>query len=96
MSSPEDQGPSARSNFLPVMLTAMLAMFGLLVLIVLTSGFVLYVGGWVLAFIALGSVHYLLWGRAFEQQTAGEREEAEWRERVEHDRKRTDVRTFDR
>ena len=97
MSREPNEGAPRRSSMLPVMLTAVLAMFFLAVLIVLTSGFVLYVGGWLLGFVALGAVHYLLWGRAFEQATAGEREEADWRERAEHELKRTtDARTFDR
>lgn len=96
MSREPDETTRRRGSALPVLLTAALAMFFLGVLIVLTSGFVLYAGGWLLAFVLLGAVHYLLWGRAFERATEGEREEAGWRERAEHELKRHDARTFDR
>ena len=35
------------------------------------------------AMVAFGYLHYVLWGYAFSQQTAGEREEEELRQRVE-------------
>ncbi len=61
-----------------------IGLFGLLVTFtVLTGGFLLYillVGGVMAAF---GAFHYLLWGRMLSENTAGEREELEARERAE-------------
>jgi hypothetical protein len=57
---------------------ALLALGGFLFFLTLISG------GWfiyflmvVLALIAFGCLHYLLWGRMMMEETAGEREEAE-------------------
>jgi hypothetical protein len=54
----------------------------LLVLILISGGFFLWVvlfGGGILM---LGLFHYVLWGRAFSQATAGEREEEQLRQRA--------------
>jgi hypothetical protein len=72
-----------RQTFLTFFLAAM-TLFGLLVVFtILTGGFLLYVllvmavGG------AIAGAHYFLWGRAYTEQTAGEREEMEAQERDE-------------
>jgi hypothetical protein len=95
MSDPHDEGPSG-ATMLPLMLAVFLTLFFLLVLVLLTGGFILYIGLCVLGLTGLGALHYLLWGRAFEEATAGEREEAELLERVEQQRHQTGIRRFDR
>lgn len=68
------------------MLTAFLSVLALifigLVLIVISNGIVLSVvllGG---GMFVLGMFHYLLWGRAFSEATAGEREEEQLRQQA--------------
>jgi hypothetical protein len=71
-----------RHAFLSVMLTVLALGFFLLVLILISGGFFLWVvlfGGGILM---LGLFHYVLWGRAFSQATAGEREEEQLRQRA--------------
>jgi hypothetical protein len=96
MSDPHDEGPATGTSMLPMMLALFLALFFLLVLVMLTGGFILYIGLVVLGLIALGAMHYALWGRAFEQMTAGEREEAELLQRAEEQKHPTGIRRFDR
>lgn len=71
-----------RHAFLSLFLTVLALGFSLLVLILVSGGFFLYVvlfGGGILL---LGMFHYLLWGRAFSDETAGEREEEQLRQRA--------------
>jgi len=71
-----------RHAMLTVFLTVLALIFSGLVLIVISNGLVLFVmllsGGMFL----LGMIHYLLWGRAFSEETAGEREEEQLRRRA--------------
>lgn len=69
-----------------VMLTFFLSVLALLfiglVLIVLSNGIILSVillGG---GMFLMGMFHYVLWGRAFTEQVAGEREEEQLRQRA--------------
>jgi len=96
MSDPHDEGPATGASMLPMMLAVFLTLFFGLVLVLLTGGFVLYIGLCVLGVTALGAVHYVLWGRAFEEATAGEREEAELLDRAEQQARQTGIRRFDR
>jgi fatty acid desaturase len=70
-------------------LTLFLAIAGaigfLLFLTLVTGGFFLWVmiGLGVIAFV--GALHYLLWGKLFDDQVAGEREEMEVHDRAETD-----------
>jgi hypothetical protein len=57
----------------------------LFVFTILTSGFLLYVIAVVAVAGVVGWMHYLLWGRAMTERTAGEREEVEAQERDEDD-----------
>ena len=50
---------------------------------VATGGWAVYVIGVAGAIFLFGGMHYLLWGRAMLQQTAGDREEEEMRQRAE-------------
>lgn len=96
MSDPNDEGPATGASMLPVMLAVFVGLFFLLVLVLLTGGLVLYVGLCVLGLTALGAMHYALWGRTFEEMTAGEREEAELLRRAEERKHPTGIRRFDR
>lgn len=71
-----------RHAFLSVFLTILALGFSLLVLILISGGFFMYVvlfGGGILM---LGLFHYVLWGRAFSDAVAGEREEEQLRQRA--------------
>ena len=71
-----------RSTFLSFVLATLGLLFFGLVLLLLTGGFFSCVLGTILAMILLGGFHWLLWGRAFSNQVAGEREEEKLRQRV--------------
>ena len=77
--SPQQQ---QRHAMLTVFLTVIALIFFGLVLIVISNGLifavVLLAGGMSI----LGMFHYLLWGRAFSEATAGEREEEQLRQRA--------------
>jgi hypothetical protein len=78
-----EQHARRRETLLTIFFAALAGGGFLLFLILVTGGFFLYVllvGGLVAAF---GGLHYLLWGRGLSEQTAGEREEAEVRARME-------------
>jgi CHASE2 domain-containing sensor protein len=71
-----------RHAFLSVLLTVLAVGFVLLALIFVSGGFFLYVvlfGG---AILLVALMHYVLWGRAFSSQVAGEREEELLRQRA--------------
>jgi fatty acid desaturase len=71
-----------RHAFLSVFLTVLALGFFLLVLIFISGGFFLYVvlfGG---AIFLVALLHYLLWGRVFSAEVAGEREEEQLRQRA--------------
>jgi hypothetical protein len=65
------------------MMAAMVAGFFALLLVVATGGWAVYVIGVAAAIFLFGAIHYLLWGRSMLQQTAGDREEDELRQRAE-------------
>jgi hypothetical protein len=76
-------GQTARENMLAIMLTAVvLGVFGVF-MIVVTGGLLLQLLGVVIAGSAIGWIHYRLWGRTLVEKTAGEREEAELRDKLE-------------
>ncbi|HEY7423640.1 MAG TPA: hypothetical protein VH682_05290 [Gemmataceae bacterium] len=71
-----------RHALLSVFLTVLGLAFFLAVLIFISGGFFLYVmifGG---AILMVALMHYVLWGRAFSEQVAGEREEEQLRQRA--------------
>jgi uncharacterized membrane protein len=71
-----------RHAMLTVFLTVLALIFFGLVLIVISNGlifFVVLLGG---GMFLLGMFHYVLWGRAFSQETGGEREEELLRQRA--------------
>jgi hypothetical protein len=69
------QPEKGRAVLLPVMLGSIVGIFCLLFLVILTGGFFLYFLLVVGAIVSIALMHYLLWGRAFEAQTEGDREE---------------------
>jgi hypothetical protein len=71
-----------RSTLLPVMLGSMAAFFFLLVLVLLSGGFFLYLMLAVAGVTALGSLHWIVWGKLLTQLTAHEREEEELLDRI--------------
>lgn len=77
--SPEQQ---QRHVMLTIFLTVLALIFFGLVLLVISNGLIIAVvllGG---GMFLLGMFHYLLWGRAFTEATAGEREEEQLRQRA--------------
>jgi hypothetical protein len=71
-----------RESFLPMMLATFVAGFFCLVMIILTGGFFFYLCGVVVGMVLLGMLHYILWGRAMEQQVESHREEYELLEKA--------------
>jgi len=79
----DDPERQRRGSCLTILLTGGLVCSLLLLVVLATGGWAVYVV-WIGAGIFLfGLVHYLLWGRLLLQQTAGEREEEEVRRRAE-------------
>ncbi len=72
-----------RENFLTIFLTVLAGAGILFFLIFVTGGFFIYVMLGLVVITIFGFLHYLLWGRLFSQQVAGEREEEEARARAE-------------
>jgi hypothetical protein len=65
-----------------ILLTGMVATFFLLLLVLISGGYFIYLVGIIAALGAFGGIHYLLWGRLLAQETAGEREEEDLRLRA--------------
>jgi hypothetical protein len=80
-----NQRPPRRQTFLTVFLALLLGLFALLVLILVSGGFFLYVIYLALAIAGIAAVHYVLWGRALSREVAGEREEEQLRQRAAAD-----------
>ena len=82
------QPTKGRAMFLPLMLGSIVVIFSLLFLTLITGGFFLYLVLVIGAMYLIGLMHYLLWGRAYESQTEGDREEAHVldraREEIQH------------
>jgi hypothetical protein len=95
MNDPPD--PSARrAHFLPILLATMGLFFFLLVLVMLTGGFMFYIVMCVLIAVAFGSLHWLLWGRLLTDLTAGEREEERLLQRAQSEEQVPDYRVYRR
>jgi hypothetical protein len=75
------QSSRSRESFLALLLTALFGGGFLLFLILVSGGFFFYVLCAAAAVMALGFLHYALWGQAFSRQVEGEREEEALRER---------------
>ncbi len=70
--------PPPRETCLPWMLGFFLIGFFVLMLIVATGGFFVYVIGVVVATALVAGMHYALWGRGLDETVAGEREEFDY------------------
>jgi hypothetical protein len=71
-----------RHGLLSVFLTLFGVAFFLLVLILISGGFFLWVVLFAGGILTVALMHYALWGRAFSDQVAGEREEEQLRQRA--------------
>jgi hypothetical protein len=83
MSQHHPSPQQGRQHFLTVFLTVGALLFFLLVLILISGGFFLYVVLLAGAILVVGLLHYVLWGRAFSEEVAGEREEEQLRQRAQ-------------
>jgi hypothetical protein len=72
-----------REALVTVLLTLAAGIGATFCLVLMTGGLLLYVVLGALGVAALGMLNYLLWGFLFSRATAGEREEAELRARME-------------
>src|SRR5690349_7283359 len=72
----------SRETTLAVMLTVLAIIGFLFFLTLLTGGWAVYFVLVVFGLVAFGGLHYLLWGRLMMQETAGEREEAEFQAKM--------------
>jgi hypothetical protein len=93
----EQHDPTARrSHFLPILLASMGLFFFLLVMVLLTGGFVFYIVLCVMAAVSFGSLHWLLWGKLLTDLTAGEREEERLLQRARGEESEPDYRVYRR
>lgn len=74
-----------RETFLTLTLVAVLGSTIAFFLNLVSMGIFAYVLVAVLAFTAIGFLHYVLWGYALSQETAGEREELRVRDELEQE-----------
>jgi hypothetical protein len=83
---PDDPQPSRhRETLLSIVLSTMLGFFILVFLVIITGGFIFWLGLVVLAMGGFAALHYYWWGRNLTQDVAGEREEQELRDRARAD-----------
>ncbi len=72
----ESRDPTdARATALPLMLGSLAAAFFALFMILVTGGFFFYVVLAGACLFLVGTFHYLLWGKALDDEVAREREE---------------------
>jgi len=76
------QPQQQRHAFLSILLTVLALGFILLALIFISGGFFLYVVLFFGVILMVALLHYVLWGRAFSAEVAGEREEEQLRQRA--------------
>jgi hypothetical protein len=74
---------SGRDTYLTILLCGFVGIPLFVFLNIITGGLFLWLLIGAAGIGVLGAFHYLLWGRSFSQETAGEREEAELRDRLE-------------
>jgi hypothetical protein len=72
-----------RSSCLMALITLGIGGFFVMMLVLITGGWLLYLVYVVAGMAVFGAVHYFLWGRVMLQQTAAERERERRRERDE-------------
>ena len=76
---------SGRDTYLAIVICVFVGIPVFVFLNILTGGLFLWLLFAAAGIGVLGAFHYLLWGRAFSQETAGEREEEELRAQFEND-----------
>ncbi len=72
-----DEVRAQRGTFVTVLLTLMATGAAVALMVAACGGMLVYALAVVGGVAAVGLFHYLLWGRAFSQEVAWEREEAE-------------------
>jgi hypothetical protein len=77
-----DSDQQRRQNTMVFSLATMAAILFAGAMIFLTGGFFFYVVAGLAGIVLLGTFHYVTWGRALEEEVAGEREELEMLDRV--------------
>lgn len=77
MDDDRERYQARRESFLTIFLTLIAAAAFLLFMIIVTGGFFFYVLLAVVGMALFGLIHYVLWGRAMNEQTAAAREETE-------------------
>jgi hypothetical protein len=82
MRMPPDADQQHRQNTMVVSMAVMAAILFTGAMIFLTGGFFFYVVAGVAGIVLVGTLHYLTWGRALEEEVAGEREELQMLERA--------------
>jgi hypothetical protein len=82
MDSQGTRRSTARQTIVTVFLTTMAAAFFVLLLLLITGSYFIYLVGILSVIGGFGALHYLLWGRLLTQETAGEREEEQLRQRA--------------
>lgn len=83
MNDTPDQDRQRRESVLVVFFTTFVILAAVFVVMLLTGPLFIYIIMTVLVLGGLIGLNYILWGRSMERSTAGEREEAELRERLE-------------
>jgi hypothetical protein len=81
----DERESRGRATFLAVVLTIFFGGGIVIFLIFITGGFILDVLLIVGALVALGFLHYFLWGRGLERSVEGEREELELQRKAEEE-----------
>lgn len=73
---------SHRQTIVSTVLAGMAAGFFLLLFVLISGGFFIFLIGIIGALVAFGGLHYVLWGRLLTKETAGEGEEELLRQRA--------------
>src|SRR5437660_286352 len=86
MEPADNSAPQQRDACLPWMLGIFFIGFFVLMLIVATGGYFIFILGVLGAIVLVAAMHYALWGRVMDDRVAVEREEEEAREDGAEDR----------
>jgi len=85
MSYDDESYQQRRLTCLPVMLSVMFGSFFILLMILITGGWFIYLLATVAGISLFGMFHWVVWGRALSQSLAGEIEEERRRQQDEAD-----------
>lgn len=83
----QEPNPGRKRRETIVALALVILLGGLLVffLNLISMGIFLYVGAAIVLMTLVGFLHYVLWGQTLTENTAGEREEADLKAKMEED-----------